>query len=391
MNISNIGTYLKAIINVEVEGYFIERFLNLCKINNIQIWNIKYINAGKISFEMPASKYLSIKKYIKKAKCKSNIIAKRGIYFDIFRYRKRKVAIYLSFLFFAIILILSTFIWKINIVGNENIRVNDIKAILKESNIKVGTNKLFISKSKIADILRATDYKIAWAGVEIKGTNLNIKIIEKIIEETSENKESGNVIASKSGIITKIIATEGVAKFKTGSYIEKGMIAIEGKIPSEIIDVKLVHANGILMANVEYDYQKEYKYKQTIKKKTKKKRYSAGLNINNKKVELKCLPKDYKYDITTKVKNFTLLGKEISIFFNTYEEYIEEDIKYTYDDLVKKARLDVAHYQKEMFDDLNLKIISKTENIINETEQIIFKIKYRVEENIGVFQKTGEN
>ena len=45
MNVSNISTYVKAVIEVEAEGFFVERLINLCRINNIKIWNITYINA----------------------------------------------------------------------------------------------------------------------------------------------------------------------------------------------------------------------------------------------------------------------------------------------------------------------------------------------------------
>ena len=30
-------------VEVEIQGFFTERFINLCKINNIKIWNIKNI------------------------------------------------------------------------------------------------------------------------------------------------------------------------------------------------------------------------------------------------------------------------------------------------------------------------------------------------------------
>lgn len=390
MNISNAGTYLKAVIKVEVEGYFVERFINLCKINNIDIWNIKHITSGKISFEMPAKKYISIKKYVKKTKCKSNIVDKKGIYFDIFRYRKRRIAIYLSMAFLLLLFVLSTFIWKINIIGAETIQPSEINKILKEANIKTGMNKFFVSKSKIADTLRAKNYDIAWAGVEINGINLDIRIVEKTKEEIKDNS-IGNIVAKKSGLLTKIVAIDGTAKIKTGSYVEKGMVLIEGLISSEFIEPKKVQARGITLALTDYVFKEELRYIEKVKEKTNKKRYSIGFSVNNKNFDLKCLPKENKYDITVAVKNFTLFGQKISIFMNTYEEYIENDIKNTYDELVAKALSKASLYQEKNFDNLNLKVVEKTENITKEEDKIIVEVKYKVEEDIGEFQKTGES
>ena len=59
MKVSKIFTYFKATINVEVEGFFIERFINLCKINNINIWDITYVNSGRIKFSTEPNEILS--------------------------------------------------------------------------------------------------------------------------------------------------------------------------------------------------------------------------------------------------------------------------------------------------------------------------------------------
>jgi len=95
MNVSNINTYIKAVVEVEAQGFFVERLINLCRINNIKIWNITYINQGTIRFKISPKEFKKLKPFIKKSKCKIKIVKKKGIYFDMFRYRKRKLAIYL--------------------------------------------------------------------------------------------------------------------------------------------------------------------------------------------------------------------------------------------------------------------------------------------------------
>ena len=390
MNVSNLSTYARAIIQVEAEGFFVERLINLCKINNIKIWDIKYINEGRISFAISPKEFKRLKPYVKKSKCKIKIVKKKGIYFDLFRYRKRKLALGLVITVIVAAFILSNFIWKINIYGNEKIQTATIEKLLNDTGVHKGKFKLLISKGKLVDFLRANLYEAAWVGVDIKGTVMNITITEKIISKEEDKSIPGNIVATKSAVISKIIAENGTAKFKTGSYITEGSVAIEGVIASELMEPMYVHASGILRGIIEYSFEKEYKYSTQIKQYTGKLRYGLGVKINNKEFLIKYLPKENKYDINSKAKTFDIFSVNISFIFNTYDEYILKDIINTKEELAKVAEKDSTLYFEEILTKDSKVVDKKVDQIETETG-IIYKTTLSVEENIGKFIKTGEN
>lgn len=390
MNLSNVSTYIKAVVNVEAEGFFVERLINLCKINNIKIWNIIYINEGRIRFCISPKDFKKLKPYIKKSKCKVKIINKKGIYFNFFRYRKRKLALYLVLVVIIISFIMSNFIWKINILGNENIKTDKIQELLKEIDIHTGKLKFLISKGKISDYIRANLYEAAWIGVDIEGTTINITIKEKIISEEEDKTAPGNIIATKSAVISKIIAENGTARFKTGSYITQGSIAIEGVIDSELMEPVSVHASGILRGVVEYSFEKEYKYTDKTREYTDKSRYGIGIKINNKEFLLKYLPKENKYDINSKAKMFEIFSVNISFLFNTYDEYILKDIVRTKEELATAGNNDSTLYFDKILTN-DSKVVEKKVDQIDTEDGIIYKVTLSVEENIGKFVRTGEN
>ena len=389
MKVSNLNTYIKAIVMVEAEGYFVERLINLCKINNINIWNIKFITDGKIEFYISLKDFKKIKPYVKKSKCKVRVINKKGIYFNLFKYRKRKLALFLLIGACLITTIISTFIWKINVTVDPDIKKTKVEQLLKEMNINVGKNKMFISKGKISDYIRANMYEAAWVGVDIKGQSLDIIVKSKIISKEEDKSILGNIVATKSGVITKIIAEDGTALYKTGSYIEKGKIAIEGVRKSEYIDEVKVHASGIVNAIVEYKYEKEYKFNDKIKEYTGKKRHSFGIKVNNKKFLIKYLKKDLNYDINSNVKTFGFLGLKISLIFNTYDEYYYKDIINTKEELIKKGEKESALYFKKIKIN-NEKVVDKKVEINEINEKIYYKVLLYVEEPIGKFVETGD-
>jgi len=390
MNVSNFSTYVKAVIEVEAEGFFVERLINLCKINNIKIWDITYINEGRIRFCISPKEFKKLKPYVKKSKCKLKIIRKKGIYFDMFRYRKRKLALCLVLALIIFAFVMSSFIWQINITGNKKIETNTIKSLLQDMGVHKGKLKFLISKGKIVDFLRANLYEAAWIGIDIDGTAMNIRVTEKIISEEEDKTVPGNIIATKSAVISKIIAENGTAKFKTGSYITEGSVAIEGVITSELIEPIYVHASGILRGIVEYTFEKEYTYESQIKEYTGKSRHGIGLGINNKEFLIKYLPKENKYDINSKAKVFDVFSVNISFIFNTYDEYILKDIVNTKEELAEVAEKDCTLYFEEILTN-DSKVVNKIIDQIETETGIIYKVTLSVEENIGKFIKTGEN
>ena len=390
MNVSNIATYVKAIVEVEAEGFFVERLINLCRLNNIKVWNIKYINEGRIRFCISPKDFKRIKPYVKKSKCKVKIKDKKGIYFNMFRYRKRKIVIYLILSVLLISFAMSNFIWNINISGNEKVDTKRVEELLKSQGIHKGKFKLILSKGKIADYIRANLYEASWVGVEIEGTTLNITIKEKIISNEEDKTTPGNIVATKSAVISKIIAENGTAKFKTGSYITEGSVAIEGVIGSEIMEPMKVHASGILKGIVEYTFEKEYLYKEQIKEYTGKSRHGIGFRINNKEFLIKRLPKENKYDINSNAKIFEIFSVNISFIFNTYDEFILKDIIRTKEELASAGQKDSTLYFEKILTK-DSRVVEENVDQIETEKGIIYKVTLSVEEDIGKFIKTGEN
>ncbi len=389
MKISKIGKNIKAVVTVEVTGFFVERLINLLKNNGIEVWDAKVLGVGNITFNIESKDFKKILPYVKKSKCKAKIISKKGIYFDVFRYRKRRIALYMLILVSVIYIVTSSFVWRIEIEGNERINIQSINKLLREYKISPGTLKKKISKGNLSDYLRANIYDAAWVGVDIVGTTMKITIKEKIISKEEDRSVNGDIIAVKDAVITRIVASSGTAMYKEGSFVNSGEILIAGVDKSALTGETRVHASGVVRGIVEYNFSKEYKQKNIIKEKTGKSMFGVGVGINNKEFILKCLPKKNKYDITSKVKMFRFLGVNVSIIFNTYEEYILKDIVNTKDSLIIQGEQEVNLFLNQILTS-GSNVKDKNVEIESTNEGIIYKVTVSVEENIGEFLETGD-
>lgn len=395
MGISDELTNIIGVVTVEIEGFFTERFINLCKINNIKIWDIRTIVKGVVRFKINIKQFKKLRKIARKTKCKVRIKDKKGLYFKLFRYRKRKFAIILLFLVIALSILFSTFIWKIEVTGNCYLTEEQIIDSLKKSGVYVGKNKIGIDKREIINNLRVNLSDISWAGIDISGSTLRLEVVEKtkIADDQIQNEKIGDIIANKSGLITKIVPENGTAKLKIGSYVEQGMVLIEGVMYSKVLEPENVSAKGIVIVENDSIYEKEYKYVNQVKEYTNKNKYTIGITINSKENMLNYLNKNKKYDISKSSKTFNLFSNTISLDFYKCSEYIEKEYSVSEDEILNIAR---SEWEKYLTDDvlknaIEGKLIKSNEIISRTSDSIIYKVEYTISERIGEFRERTKN
>ncbi|MEG0873205.1 MAG: sporulation protein YqfD [Clostridia bacterium] len=384
-NIKNIT----GIITVQIEGFFTERFINLCRINNVKIWNVRNIVKGIIRFKMNIVEFKKLRKIARKTKCHVKIKEKKGLYFTLFKYRKRKIIFILLFLLIFFSIAFSMFIWNIEVSGNESIPKAEVIKELERSGIHVGKAKIGLDKKKVINNLRVQMQDLSWVGIEVDGTTAKVKIVEKtkLADKYVQNIMPGDIIANKAGIITKIVPENGTAKFREGSYIEVGSILIEGTIYSKVIEPVRVGAKGIVRIDSEYEFRKEYKYLEAKKDYTKKQRYTIGITINSKENMLNYLNKSKKYDITKSSKKINLFGINSSLDIYKCVEYVESEVTKTREELKVQAMLEADSYIKNevLKNTINPVLLSTEENVEDVDGGVIVTIKYKINEQIGDF------
>ena len=107
--------YILGYVNIVVEGFFIEKFMNKCISKRIFFWNTKRSKSTIFSANIGVNNYRDVVKIAKECKCKIKIKKKKGLPFVLNRYRKRKVFVVALVLIMVAIITVSNFIWNIEI------------------------------------------------------------------------------------------------------------------------------------------------------------------------------------------------------------------------------------------------------------------------------------
>ena len=383
-------SYILGYVNIEVEGYFIERFINICNSKKIFLWNMKRKHSTIIRVNIRIRDFKRIKEIAKKTKCRVKIQKKRGIPFILYKYNKRKIfAIFFILLIIAVIT-LSNFVWNIEVIGNNKISAEEIIKDLADDNFKVGTSKTNLNIKNIIDKIRLKRSDLAWIGIDIKGTNAIVKIVEADLKpDIIKEEEYCNIVATKDAMIVKINAKNGTAVVKEGDIVTKGTVLIQGWLEGQFTGIRYVHANGEVQAKVWYYQKISVPLKQTKKIKTGKEENKYSVKINNFEINLlKGVPKFQNYDTietSKKLKLFSDFYLPIEIHQKTYQEYEEQEITYS---IEEAKELGIAQADESLKEQIEGKqVTNKKINAEQIGANIEVEVIYEVLESIGTKEK----
>lgn len=381
--------YMLGYVRITVEGYYIERFINICTSSKILIWNLKRENEVKLYLNIGIKDFYDAIKIAKKLKCKIKINKKRGIPFIIHKYKKRKIFLITLIVITMLIGVSTRFVWNIDIITEE--KIDNIEQDIKEVGLKIGVPKDRVNIQEIANKIRIKRDDISWIGIELKGTNAIVKIVKaKKAPEIINENENSNIVAYKEGIITKIIAQNGTALVKVGDEVKENQILIEGKIEGKYTGTRFVHSLGEVEALVKYSKTEKFPLKTIEKVETGNKETKYKIKISNFQINFyKTLSKFKIYDtieMERKIKIFSNLYLPISItkIINKEQENVEKEYSKEY-----AIETGTTKLEKILEDEIGKEkeIINKDVNIIETEKYIEVNVTYEVIENIGIQER----
>ncbi len=391
MIFENLESYISGYLRINIEGYYIERFINICRKENIPVWNIKKEKEIRLAFNIKIKDFKKICKIAKTTKCKLKIKKKKGFPFILNRYKKRKI--FAIFLILVIILIgmSSNYVWNIEVIEENGNNLENIMQNLNQSGLGVGKRKSEINTKEVINKVRLERNDVAWMGIELKGTNAIVKVVKSdekpdIIDEN----EYCSIVADKAGIITKISAQDGTANVKVGDTINEGETLINGWVEGKYTGIRYVHAKGEIQAKVWYTKHKFIEYNTTEKRETGNQEEKYAIKFNNFKINLgKGVSKFEIYDTIeteNKFKIFSDFYLPISIVKTTNKEIENVQKKYNKEEA---KMLGIKELEEELNNEIENKdnIVNKNINTYENENGLDVYVTYEVLENIGTNEK----
>ena len=248
--------YSKGILKISVTGSYMERFFNLCAMNNINIWNISRVDLGEIHLNILVGDYRRLRKIIDNSKCSSKIISKNGLPSAILKVKKRYALILGFFVCFLVQYMLTNYLFDINITGTENTAV--IYDMLCENDIKIGSKISDIDVKMAQNDIMAQNEDLLWISINLKGNMANVEVSKRYpLPEIIPKDIPCDIVAEKTGMIDSIDVLAGQKIIDVGHTFIVGDVLVSAEPQSfpQVVDIspRLVHSIANIKATIWYD------------------------------------------------------------------------------------------------------------------------------------------
>lgn len=302
------------------KGGFGERFINLCSLHDIPLWNVKANSSGFTARTTPQG-YKNILICARKSGVKTSMTRKVGLPFLIHRYRRRwGLAVGAVFLVLCLSF-LSSRIWLIEITGNSAVTDEQITEAIREAGLFVGSRKSTLNPPQISLYASGKIEKLSWISVNISGSCAKIEVREgfdspKIRDSTGNY----NLVASRDAQLVILETYDGFAQAKVFNPVLKGDVLISGAYQNKDESAGFTHAYGYAVGRTEDKLKficraDEKVYKKNLVRRVKT-LYFMGLELPLGKA-----PKEY--DACFSLKKYFSLGKKnmpVGVFYSDYSK-----------------------------------------------------------------------
>ena len=378
-------------LRIKIYGEYPERFINSCAANNIKLWNY-YKHGNEIFVNIKIKDYLKIRKIRKHTNVKLKIIKRYGLPIIIKPYIKRS-GLFIGFLIFIMVnLILSKFIWNIEVVGNKNIPSNTIIKYCNSIGIKEGvlSSKIDTNEARLKLLIKNED--LSWASFIIEGSHLTVNVSETKTVDKNENLGASNAVAKCDAVITDIKVTKGRAQVRKNQAVLKGEILVSGTIEYTDGRTTFVKSNAKIIGETKHSLSIELPYKKTVKNKTSNKRSIKILDFFGLKIPLTLNPITYK-NYTKKLSSKKIGNDNAYLPIYIHKANFTETKNKVINLNKKQAYLNAVNELKKVEKDKlkNKKIINFNESVIYNDSTIKLIRNYKCHENIVSYEKIKIN
>ncbi len=347
MTILNILNFARGYVTVKATGEHLERFINMCTCENINIWNVRAHGRCTFTACVSVKGFFLLKNLCRKTNTKIHIISKNGMPFLSLRLRKR-IGLLLGFALFILASYwLFSHIWYIDVDTSSSIPREELLHQLELAGIEKGTPLRQIDPNKVQDRLLNLNPRLVWAWPHVRGNSLYLEVREKVSVPEILPTNPCNIVASHSGLITSMLVKEGRHVVTEGMYVSEGQLLVGGVMDSVAIGVRYVHADAEIWATTEETLSGDYALFANETKKSGNKSVRYTIKFGSFPISTPLIGKSFDAYETTHSESPFHIGSvyfPISLIKTEYMETLTETVTYPQEQVEEEARRYLENY-----------------------------------------------
>ncbi len=235
-----------ATVLIECEGGFPERFLNEAAGREVALWDVSRRGIS-LFCRCKAADYRTLRVAARAASVRMRVRERCGLPFLLRPFRLRWGLLAGTLVFVLLLQLLSSRVWIVRIVGNEQVTDEAIREVLRPLGIYEGASPavMDLPALQLTALERLPD--IVWLTVNVEGSTATVEVRERQQAQPIAPDEPANVVAARDGVIVRVDAVSGQSMVKVGDAVTEGTLLISGVMDSKVGPL-LKHAAGVVTA-----------------------------------------------------------------------------------------------------------------------------------------------
>lgn len=229
------------------------QFVDGCVKMDIPLRDLHCEDENTIMFRMRARDFKRMKPIARRTGSRMHVTGRAGLPFKTARLRGRFIFAAGGLFLFLSFFLMTSFIWRIEVVGAETIDERAIERNLAELGISRGALIYGVNISKIVNEMRLRFPALSWFTVNIRGSRAEVLLRERVEPpKIVPANVPCDIIAAKSGVITEMRVYKGEQAAFEGHTVSKGQILVRGHSVTSNGVERFLHSSADVYARTWY-------------------------------------------------------------------------------------------------------------------------------------------
>jgi len=376
--------FFKGWVRFRVTGGFPERFINLCAMRGLPLWD--GARRGKsCEFSVYCRHYRRLRPCARGAGVRLRVLERHGLPFWLKKHHRRWGLAVGVVLCVGVLAVSSLFLWNIRVVGNSRIETDQILQTLEKLGVTPGVRCSRIDVRSVERRMMMELKDLGWVAVNLQGSTAVVQVQERVLPpEILDKPNPCNVVAEHAGQIVKMQVYLGQSMVAVGDAVARGDILVSGVVEDAAHDIHLVAARADITARTNRTLSVEVPLEQLEPHMTKVlRRYSLKLGSIEIPLWVGKPPRG-RFRLERMYTPITILGVETPFSVGKRQYLLLEEQTVT---LNRKQAAARAQQRLQMLEKENLNggvILEKREEVSLEKGVYRLQADYLVEELISV-------
>lgn len=256
----NIAYFLLGSVKISADYENATALLNLCMYLSIPYTEFRTA-PDRVTMRLRLFAFRKLKREATARGIEYKIEKKDGIPVMLARYKYRFGIFVGALLSVVMVITAQSFVWNIEVTGNEKLTSAEVKEILKQHGFGVGSYIRNVDTDVIENQILLDSDTVSWIAINISGTTANIELREREAPKSeSVSLKPANLIARKSGIVEEVRIYRGNCVVGAGKFVRKGELLVSGLYDSVQVGFRYTRASGEVIARTVEEFYIEIPY-----------------------------------------------------------------------------------------------------------------------------------